>query len=310
MINRLREYSTQIIGMLVERSKSLLLPGFEGVPLFDAGKFFVEGIKNGAIQTRAKAMAFSFFLAMFPAIIFVFTLIPYIPINGFQEYLMFILQSAVPASTYSAVSTTIEDIVTNQRGDLLSLGFFTALFFLTNGVEALIEGFNTTYHNIAIRSFWSKKIAAISLTLILTFLVLFAITLLILNQIISFYIDEKIVELGNTQKYFLMFGKWFILIAVCYSIVSFLYTFGPAKRERWRFFSAGSTCATFLLIGSSLAFNFYLDNFGSYNKLYGSIGTVMIILIWIFINCLMVILGFELNAAVKAAKKENTKIGA
>ena len=154
-----------IIAYLIRISKHISLPGFEKIPIFDVARFFWQGITRGSLPMRASAVSFSFFLALFPTIIFLFTLISYIPIDNFQEQLMGLLRSFMPHNAYQATEETILDIVTNQRGGLLSIGFITALYFSTNGFDALITAFNNTYHDFETRSAFQQRIVSLVLVL-------------------------------------------------------------------------------------------------------------------------------------------------
>jgi membrane protein len=289
---------------LIIISKRLSIPGFEGIPIFDVGAFFFQRLHKGELQTRARSMAFSFLLALFPAIIFIFTLIPYIPISNFQDHLLSLLQSFLPASTYEAAQTTIEDIVKHQRGGLLSFGFLFALFVSADGVLALMEWFNKSYHGLQQRSAWKMRIMAIGLTITLAIFVLLSITLLLTSEIIYNYLSEQKILTNIMHIVMLSAVKWLILLALCFSAISLLYYFGPSKSAKLKFISAGSSLATLLIVITSLGFNFFITHFSQYNKVYGSIGTLIIILIWLYINSLVLLVGFELNVSIRKARKD------
>ena len=273
----------------IQFSKNLKLPGFEGLPLYDVGDFFIQRLRNNDLQTRAQSLAFSSFLALFPTIIFIFTLIPYIPIPSFPEELLKLLKDFLPSNTYEAAHETIEDILLHQRGGLLSFGFFFALYVSADGIMALMTWFNRSYHGKEQRSGWKKKIMAIGLTL--TF------------EYIYFYLEEKKIFVSFMQLILISAGKWVILLILCFSAISLLYYFGPSEKNKLRFISAGSSLATLLIILTSLGFNFFLNNFGQYNKVYGSIGTLIVILIWLYINSFVLLIGYELNVSIKKANK-------
>ena len=278
------------------------VPGFEGLPLFDVGMFFFKRFKEGELQTRARSLAFSFFLAMFPAIIFLFTLIPYIPLENFQDTLLALIKTFLPANTFEAARSTIEDIIHHQRSGLLSVGFFLALFISTEGVLALMKWFNKSFHDKVIRSNFKQRVVALFLTIAIASLVILSITLIISSEIFSYYLVKKSL-LNNTFNIALISaGKWLILLTLCITAISLLYYAGPSHRQRIRFITAGSSLATLLVVITSFGFNFYLTHFGGYNKVYGSIGTLMIILVWLYINSLVLLIGFELNVAIHRAQ--------
>jgi membrane protein len=287
---------------IISTTKRITLPGFQGIPIYDVGVFFLKEVFKGDIQIRARAIAFSFFLAIFPSIIFLFTLIPYLPIDGFQERLLSLLHSFLPYSTYDMAYQTIEEIIVRQNGGLLSFGFILALFVSTNGVFALIEGFNKTTHHEK-RKGWRQRLVALYLTLLLAILLIFSIVLIIFTEVTLHYVNSHIISLQKSSVYLLLTGKYVVLILISFTAISSLYFFGPSGgSKKWRFFSPGSILATILIGITSIGFNFFIMNFGQYNKIYGSIGTLIVILIYLNFNCLQLLIGFELNNAIEKAK--------
>lgn len=284
--------------------QKIVLPGFDGINMFEVSKFFVKGIVDGAITTRAGALAYSFFLAIFPAIIFLFTLIPYIPIENFHQELFTLLADVLPSGVYDSVQATLDDIINKPRGGLLSLGFFLAMLFATNGTSSMMIEFNHTIHSNEHRTFFKHRWVALWLTLIVSILLFAAIALIILSKSVTTYlVDQQYLseQLANLLDY----SRWIILIGILFFGISCLYYFGPVRKTRYRFFSPGAILATGLILVTSLGFSYYVSNFAQYNKLYGSIGTLIVILLWININSLSLLLGFELNASINHAIKEN-----
>lgn len=286
----------------IKKAKTFTIPGFHEVPFYYVIKFFFKGIVNGAITTRASAVAFSFYLAIVPTLIFLFTLIPYIPVKDFQVQLLLLIQGIMPDYAFHTVQSTLTEVLTMKSGGLLSFGFFAALFFSHNGVNALIEAFNATYHTIETRKFFEQHLIALVLTLILPILVMIGVILIFFGQkSLNWAITLGWIETDLTY-YLLDIGKWFIIIALFYFCISFLYYLAPAKREKFRFFSGGSSLATLLIILTSLAFSFYVNHFGQYNTFYGSLGGLIVFLLWLYFNAFGLILGFELNASITSAK--------
>ncbi|MCX6232802.1 MAG: YihY/virulence factor BrkB family protein [Bacteroidetes bacterium] len=294
--------------LIIKYSKQLVLPGFDGVPFYDVFLFFIKGMQKGAITQRAASLSFNFFLALFPAIIFLFTLIPYLPIHNFQTTLFEILQSFLPSNAFETVKSTISDIITNKRSGLLSIGFIMTLYFATNGVNAIIEAFNKTYHTVESRSWIRQRLISIVLVLILSLLLIVSISLITIGSFVLDYLVHHGILKGQFTIYLLFASRWIVLLAMLFFGVSFLYYFAPAKKRTFRFISAGSTLATALTLISILGFNYYVANFSKYNALYGSIGTLIVILMWIYFNAIILLLGFELNASISHAKKHGKKI--
>ncbi|MFC2175962.1 YihY/virulence factor BrkB family protein [Bacteroidota bacterium] len=306
--NLVRILKLPVIRNVIKFSKEVRIPGFDGLPLYDVTAFFIKGIQEGWLSLRASAVAFNFILAIFPAIIFLFTLIAYIPIDGFQEQLLEMMQVLLPESVFNSVSETFEDIITRQRAGLLSITVVSALYFSTNGLHTLIDSFNTTFHTIESRPYFIQRGVALLLTLILTVFTLIAIGLIVFGQMgIEFIRDQDWLE-DSLLRYALNFARWIIILLLMFFTISVLYFLGPAKQTKWRFFSAGSSLATLLVLLTSLGFSYFVESFGQYNKLYGSIGTLVIVMLWMFFNCIALLIGFELNASIEDAKLREMQI--
>lgn len=302
--NKERLIQWKPIKSIIVLSKKVVIPGFDGVPLYYVGIFFIKGISKGYLTTRAAAIAFSFFLAIFPIILVFFTLIPFIPIANFQETLMAFINNIVPNSAETSINTTLVDIIERPRGGLLSITFFLALIFATNGFSSIVDAFNNTYHTIETRSWLKQRMIALVMFSINSLIVIAAILLLTTGSTIFLFLLEKQILNSWTTFYLLEGVKWIVLISMFFFSISFIYFLAPAKKNKFRFISAGSSLATILSIIASVGFNFYVQNFSSYNALYGSIGTLLIILMWIYFNAIILLIGFELNASIQHAKKD------
>ena len=292
------------IQSLLIRAKQVVLPGFDGIPLYDVAVFFWHGILNGSLNMRASAFSFNFFLSLFPTIIFVFTLIPYIPVPHFQDELLRLIRDLMPDQAFRSVEATLLDIISRPRGGLMSLGFVLALFFSTSGINSLIDAFNQTVHEIETRSFLKQQLVSIVLVLIVFIVVGIAVVLITLGPPVLRFLAENGILRGGWTLYLITWSRWMIITTMFIFAFSFLYYLAPAGRNKFRFLSAGSLLSTILTIAASVAFNYYVNNFSHYNTLYGSIGTLMIIMIWINFNALAVIIGFELNASIMGARKK------
>jgi membrane protein len=242
-------------------------------------------------------------MALFPSIIFLFSLIPFVPIPNFQDELLELIKNVLPNDAYLAAKSTIIDIVKHQHSSLLSFGFLLALYFTTNGFMALMKGFNSSYHVSEKRSPIKQRMVALVLTFIMSFLLIIATLLIIFSEIIIKYFSNQGLLKSKTQVFLLLSGKWIIVLAVFFLAISFLYYYGPSVKKRWRFISAGSSFATSLSLITSIGFAYFVNNFGQYNTIYGSIGTLIVIMLWIHFNSFILLLGFELNASIDNAKK-------
>jgi membrane protein len=293
---------------VIQWAKKITFPGLDSIPLYDVVERFWNSIKGSAVTMRSSSVAFNLVLAVFPAIIFVFTMIPLIPIPNFQKELLLIIESMVPEKAYDAIYKTIEEIITIPHGGLLSFGFLMALFFSTNGFVSLISAFNASVHVTDYRSWWEVRAIAIALVIITSLLVTIGISLIIFTQVfLDFLVREQIMTRDITY-YLISIGKWVVIVSVFFFAYSFLFYLAPARKSKWRFISVGGTVATALSIIITLGFSFYIDRFGRYNALYGSIGTLPVIMLMVYFNCLAMIVGFELNAGIVAARRDTKGI--
>jgi len=283
--------------------KKVRFKKYENVSLYKIFRLFLQNLMDDEILDRANGVAYNFILAVFPAIIFLFTLIPYIS-NFFPDVnaqgIMAFLGDVMPKSMYDVISPTVLDIVGNQRGGLLSLGFVFSLYLSTNGTLALMRAFNACYRTVERRSGWKTRLIATGLTINLAFVVFLAIVLLVVGQLMLNYISHWINV--SDLAFFLLFSLRFVVIFIVFFLaISTLYYFGPAIHYNWRFFSVGSLIATLLTLLVSYGFSYYVTNFGTYNKVYGSIGVMIAIMVWIQLITVVLLIGYEINASVHNA---------
>lgn len=281
-----------------------IVPGFEGMTLYDITAFFMKGVNNGTLTTRASAIAYNFFLAIFPAIIVLFTLIPYIPIENFQQVLMTTLKDLMPANVYSAVESSIQEIVMRKRNDLLSFGFILSFFFAASGIASLINAFNASYHNRESRTWINRQLVSIILILIFCMLISVAVILIIFSGIVINFLENRNILTSKFMIALFLNGKWLIILLSTFFSISFLYYLAPARRREFKFITPGSILSSFFIIVTSVGFSAYINNFGQYNKFYGSIGTLIAFLIWLFVNSLVLLIGFELNMSIRHARRK------
>lgn len=293
-----------ILILIRRKAKRISVFGFDGVPIYYVISFFVKGMINGSVTTRASAVAFSFFVALFPTIIFIFTLLPFIPIENFQEQLLDLVKGIIPANAFGMIEATLVDVVTRKSGGLLSFGFLAALFFSHNGISSLIDAFNASYHTFETRSFVAQHLIALLLTFILPLLLTFGIILLFFGQIgLSLLVEYEWLQV-NLTYYLIVISRWIVIVALFFFSIAFLFYLAPAKRTKFRFISTGATMATVFMLISSLGFSYFVNNFGQYNTLYGSIGSLLALMAWIYFNAIGLIVGFDLNASIYRARQD------
>jgi len=278
--------------------------GFSGLSVKEVGVRFIKAITTFSVNSRASAVAFCFFLAMFPAIIFVFTVIPYLPIENFSEKLMDFLAGIMPEYAFDTISSTIEDITTRKSASLLSFGFIASLYFAKSGFATMISTFNETVNATEKRSWIKVEIISLLLVLIIVFFMSITIGLITFSETIFFYLKTQIEQMSTVIEYLYQIAHWILSISFFYFAVAVLYYLAPTKKDRFRFFSLGAAISTVLCILLVIGFSYYINNFGAYNKLYGSIGTLIALLVLIRFTALILIIGFELNASIKKSQLE------
>jgi membrane protein len=294
-----------MIDKLVDLGKQIKVPGLEGMSLYDLVHMYILGIVRGGLTSRAGGISYSFFMAIFPFLLFMLTLIPFIPVDGFQESFMLMISEAVPTNTYKAVIPVLDDIANNKYGGLLSFGFFVSIFLMTNGINAIFGGFEYSYHVTEVRSVVRAYIVSLGISLLMSVLLILTVVVTISFK---FGIDI-LMENGWLSDDFMWLSniRYLIFIFMIFTTVSLLYYFGTKEGKESSFFSVGSVLTTVLYVVTFYTFGIYVDKFAKYNELYGSIGTLLIMMLFIWLNSIILLLGFELNASMTKLKNNSKK---
>ena len=292
-----------ILRNLVRPLKRVKLPWLKGLSLYDLLEIYITGIIEGAIPYRAGAIAFSFFMALFPFALFILNLIPYIPIEGFQKDFLQFVEEGVPPRTYDAIANIINDILHNSHSGLLSSGFILSIFLMANGLNAIMGGFETSHHVIIKRGFFRQYAIAIGLSLILSFILLLTVAIIVVFEV---FIQKTIIhDVFSDNIPLLLWGRYVFVSLMILITASILFKFGIKHDRNRSFISVGSVFTTILIILSSYGFGIWVVRFSKYNELYGSIGTLLIMMFYIWINCMILLMGFELNGAINKLKNKN-----
>lgn len=296
--------NSSIAKYLRNKSKRILLPGFEGVPLYDVVMFFVMQMNKVGINDRAAAVSFNFLMAIPAGTIFLCTLIPYTPISTeiTIELLDLTKMFAPNASTYGLVANFLNDFLNTPRSGLLSFGFIVAVFYASNAVMAIMRSFNRSLHSYKERTFVNERWTAIKMTTVLVLLIMITITLLVSQGELFSYLMEHLEVTNPIIRQLLYSIRWVIIVLLILYSIGFIYKYAPAITKRWKLASPGAILATFLVMLSTFAFSFYVQNFDSYNKVYGSIGTIMILMFLLYLNSLILLIGYELNVCIHSLK--------
>lgn len=292
-------------------SRLIVLPGFQGVPLFDVLFFFFQGLAKGFINQRAAALAYHFVLATFPLLLFFFTLLPYIPIDSLYLQVLDLIYNFVPDSISEKVISVINEIFLNKHQGLMSIGFISSVYVASSGISAMMVSFSSSKHIIQKRTWLKRRIISIGLVFAIGLVVILSFLLVTGSTTFFKYLLENAFIEQGVILFMLKFAKWLLLVTLVYVMFVIIYYYTPAHKPKFQFFSAGATLATILFILSISGFNFYISNFSRYNALYGSIGALIIFLLWFYLISYVLIIGYELNASIayalneKVSKKDN-----
>lgn len=278
------------------------LPGFQGEPIGKVMSFFVKALSKGIIFHRAAAMTYRIFIALIPLLMALFSAISFLGENVRATILSFI-QSMVPEYVWPAVSNIINEVVNNQNGTLLSFSFFFGTFFFVISINASINILNTNYYRSQRRTFLKQIGVVIGLTFTWLIIILLVVGVFITASAGFSYLDTHYFRSPQLLHTAVNIAKWLLLWFLVYLFISSFYYIAPADRKNYSFFSAGSSFAAIAMVLVLGALNFYFANFGNYNVLYGSLGAIFAILLWLYWNAMFILIGFDLNVSIAAAKK-------
>lgn len=284
--------------------KKITLPGFEGIPVYDVIQQFKEEVKNDDLSIRASSISFYFILALLPSIIFFFSVIPYLPIENVDEKIIHGLRSILPNSAFSILETTIRDIVSIQNGGILSINFFLAMFVASNGVNSMMKAFDKMNETFKERNWWQKRLAAIRILVLVSFQIIIAVLLIVKGKELLMFI----LKLLKTDKAYILLilriVKMILIIFSFFNIIAMIYYYGPSVKQKYKYFSVGATFATLFSILMTYGFQVYAAYLNNFNRLFGSLGIVIVIMMLIYLNALVLLFGFELNNSIALNKAQ------
>jgi len=287
---------------LTRQAQKIRLPGFYGIPLYDVLKFFYQQVRKVGLTERTAAISFNLIMAVPPIIIFLCTLIPYLPISKeFIHQLHGLIRDVVPGEkNNSAIIKFIDDFIKNPKNGLLSLGFLLALFYSSNAMMGIMRAFDKNYVGFKKRNAIERRVTALQLTSILFVLMLVSLLLLIMQSSVLKWIGLKNIAVREIIGY----ARWVVIVLLYLGSVSYIYRHAPFVHKRWKLITPGSVLATTLIFLFTIFFSFWVNHFSNYNKLYGSIGTILILMLLIYFNSLVLLIGFELNVSINSIKHE------
>jgi membrane protein len=296
--------NSKVVQRVIYRSKHIYLPGFQRLPLYDVVAFFIQQVRKVGLQERAAAISFNLLMAIPAATIFLCTLIPYMPISNrvTAQLLELVKDYTINENTYKLISDFLNDFLNTERTGLLSLGFLLVIYYASNAMMGIMHSFDRSLIYSTPRNFFERRWMAVRLTLLLLMLALVSISLLALQGPILNWLLRSLRVKDNSTLVVILIVRWVVLIALVYYSIAFIYKYAPAVHKRWNLTSPGTNLATILILLTTFLFSFWVNHFSSYNKIYGSIGTILIIMFLIFINSLALLVGFELNVSIHSLK--------
>ena len=297
-----RKFITSIpVKLVIRKSKNIILPGFHGIPLFDVVRFFFIQIQKTSLTDRAASIAFNLLLAIPPACIFIFTLLPYLPIKDELEQLYELIRNVIPGQqNHDPIINFLKDFASIERSSLLSFGIILALYFSSNAMIGIMRSFNKmNYMGFSQRHVIHDRWVAIKLTLYLFVIILLCLIALVTRGAVLTWLGIE----DPTIRTIIFNVRWVVIILLFFLCISFIYRHAPAVHKKWKFINPGSILATFMMMAFTMGFSYYVANFGNYNKLYGSIGTILILMLLIYFNSLVLLIGFELNVSISSLRK-------
>jgi membrane protein len=310
LTERIEQWKDLIVNSVFVRksiliSQKIVLPGFDGLSLYQVLRFLITGLQRGRITNRASAVCFRVLLAIPPLLIVFLSVIPFIPIENFQEDILTYLEAAMPGDSFSLVDNTLNDLVNKKQQTLISLSFLLTLFFSSNAIHALLDGFSHSYNLDDKHGIVLQYIRSFGLLIVFSLAIVLGVTLITVSGFVFDYLQELNIIAGDVVLFLFEFAKWILVIILFEIAISVLYRAGHTGK--WKAINAGASFATLGLIIVSSLFAWYVNNFGNYNKLYGSVGTILVVMLWMYFNTIVLLIGFEINVGIEKAKDHAVK---
>ncbi|MGB1268535.1 MAG: YihY/virulence factor BrkB family protein [Flavobacteriaceae bacterium] len=283
--------------------KHVKIPGLRGMSLYDVLEMYITGIAKGALATRAGAISYSFFMSLFPFILFVLNLLPIITFIEYEADVLPFLEDVLPSSTVAVFENTIANIFEKERVGLLSSSFIFSMFLMANGVNTLFSGFQNSYHTKINANFIKQYITAFCVALLLA---LFLFLAVIAIPLVEVYVIQNLEDYGliSNELIGMQVAKYIIFTLMFYTIIAMFYYFGAPEKNSRKYFTPGAALSTVLFLVTTYLFGVYVENFAQYNELYGSIGAILILMLYIWLNSNILLLGYELNASLLTLRKK------
>lgn len=296
-------FSKGFIGFLQRKQ----FPGYKEISWYSIFEFFIRWVDKKDLHLRSSALSFTFFLSLFPTAIFFFTLIAYLPLKKSPEEILFFLQGIIPTNAFKIIKSTLVDILKHQRSGLLSVGFVLAIYFSTNGFHSLMNTLNRYGKEKETRSFWKQRMIAIILSVVVSLGILLSVLMATGGNWLIHWLDKMKYFPSKITPSLLFLLNNGIVVMIILTFISCIYYVAPSKHSKWKFFTPGSVFACSVTLITTYLFSIYVNQFNAYNKVYGSIGALIVIMLLIYINTYILLLGYELNVVIEKAVAEIRK---
>ncbi len=302
-----RIFAWKPVVALLKLSKEIKVPGFEGYSLYDIALYIITGFSKSKLVTRASAISFKLILALAPTLIMFVSLIPYLPIENFQDTLIQGVADFLPQDAAQLITSTFTDLISYKHDTFLSITFVLGLFYASNSVKAIFEGFSGAYFLQEKLNPLKSRLIAVAMVFLLPLFLLPAFLIITFSETALSYLLEKEILKAGYELTLVLVVKWTTVVLFIYIAVTTLYNVGNTNRKSWKFFTPGATLASLSFLLVSQGFAWYVNHFGNYSKFYGSLGTIVVLLLWLQINCILLLVGFELNISIQRAKNLKRK---
>jgi membrane protein len=293
------------IQFLIENSKKIILPGFEKLPLYDVLKFFIKQTQEIGLNERAASIAFNFLMAVPPFFIFIFTLLSNMPgSKRLYDEVLIIVKTVMPDdSTFLIIKDVMDDFFLPGTG-LLSFGLLLALYFSSNATLTIMRTFTKSMLHIEVekRNFLELRWDAIKLTMLIVLLVFATIFILLTQTIVVNWLLDRIHIKDYFSDLILNIIQILIIFLLIFVAIGMIYRYAPNVQKKWKVRSPGAILATILVMAFTYLFSYWVNNIASYNKVYGSLGSILILMFLVFVNSLVLLIGFELNVSINSLK--------
>ncbi|MFN5361035.1 MAG: YihY/virulence factor BrkB family protein [Bacteroidota bacterium] len=296
---------TPVLAFIIRKSKHWVIPGFQQLPVYDVVMFFIRQVNKVGLNERAAAISFNLIMALPATLLFLFSLIPYFPqAKKMELQVLALFKDIAPNSaTYFFIKDILDGLLDKHVG-IFSFGFLLVMFYASNAMMGVIRTFDKSIEEKK-AYFMHQRWRAIRLTFLLMILVVVSVSLLLLGKNELIYVLKNIFHIGRSDRIVWWNGtRWITIITLLYFGIAFIYKYAPSLKKRWKLISPGAILATTLTLLTTLLFSYWVNNFAAYDKVYGSIGTVLILMLLIYLNSLILLIGFELNVSITVLTRQ------